>query len=181
MPVKQLNGWETHYLELCVIITPASASQNWCRRSGTLFAEWTQALLLCPSLEPGFLRATQGLHTKRGKRERWCSVLPTSPLSKSLSGLYSLHHHLLYPGPFGLFSRLQPKRAFKMQILLGHFSVQNPLGISYYSKDQIQTFTSDPPSSFSTKPYLPREPGFHITHSTQAPCSTFEFLNPFRI
>lgn len=109
-------------------------------------------------------------------------MLPTSPLSKSFSGLYSLHlhHHLPYPGPFNLFSRPQPKRTFKMQISSGYFSAQNPLGISYYSKDQVQTLTSDPHSSSSTKACLPREPGFQITPSMQAPCPTFGFLNPLR-
>lgn len=72
-----------------------------------------------------------------------------------------LHHHLSDQGSFSLFSTLQPQRAFKMQILSGHFPAQKPLGNYYYSQDQGQPPTSDPPSS---EAYPPGEPGFHLTH-----------------
>lgn len=86
-----------------------------------------------------------------------------------------LHHHLSDPGSFSLFSTLQPKRAFKMQILSGHFPAQKPLGNYYYSQDQVQPPTSDP---------LPRLKPTHLeslvsTSPTSAGAlPSFQVLNP---
>lgn len=88
------------------------------------------------------------------------TLKPQSSLCFETFSLH-LHHHLSDLGSFNLFSTLQPKRAFKRQISSGHFPAQKCLENYYYSQDQVQPSTSDPPPS---EAYPPGEPGFHLTH-----------------
>lgn len=59
-----------------------------------------------------------------------------------------------------------------MQILSGYFPAQKPLGTYYYSQDQVQPPTSDPPPS---EAYPPGEAGFHLTYISR---HSFQVLNP---